>query len=128
MLTYSTGIFEIRISDGLLEVRIEGVRTPQMNGEADRAINSLFNAALVSAVAFDIRASDYALSPVELESRVRQIGRQCCGIPLAFIGRDNQQGQIRRAVNAIEAIHGIARGFRCRRQAYAWLKRTRQPA
>lgn len=128
MRTYSTGIFEIRISDGLLEVRVEGVRTPQMNGEADRAFNSLFNAASVSAIAFDIRACDYALSPIELESRVRQIGRQCCGIPLAFIGRDSQQGQIRRAVNAIESMHGIARGFRCRRQAQTWLKRTRQPA
>jgi len=126
--TYSTSTFEVRIDDGLLEMRTEGVRTSKHGREAERTFESLFKSAPVTAVAFDIRASNYAITAVELESRIRQIGRQCRNIPLAFIGRDDQAEQIRLAVSTIERMHGTARGFRSRDKARAWLNTMRQPA
>lgn len=120
--TYSTAQFEIRIADGLLEMRTEGIRVSQMGAEPQRAMDSLLKTATVRAVAIDIRASDFRITDVELESRVRQIGRQCRGLPIAFIGRDDQSGQIRVALGAIGQMNGVARGFRSRDQAQAWLR------
>ncbi|WP_339743209.1 hypothetical protein [uncultured Maricaulis sp.] len=126
--TYSTAQFEIRIADGLLEMRTEGLRTPDMGAEPQRAMESLFKDVSVRAVAFDIRASDFRITNVELESRVRQIGRQCRGLPIAFISRDDQKDQIRIALGAIGQMNGIARGFRSRDKAHAWLREVSRPA
>ena len=126
--TYSTSQFEIRIQDGLLEMRTEGLRTSAMGAEPELAFDSLFASAPVRAVAFDIRASDFRLSAVQLETRIRQIGRQCRGLPIAFIGRVDQQEQIRVAVTVIGQMDGNARSFRSRNKAHAWLRSVCRPS
>jgi hypothetical protein len=120
--TYSTSQFEIRIKDGLLEMRTDGVRTSGMGTEPQRALDSLLRGAPVDAVAFDIRASEFRISDTELESRVREIGRQFRGLPLAFIGRRDQQAQIRLAAAVIGQMNGTARAFISRDKAHAWLR------
>lgn len=122
---YSTSQFEIRITDGLLEMRTEGARTSQMGAAPARAMDSLMKSAPVAVVAFDIRASDFRISNLEMESRIRQIGRQCRGLPIAFIGRGDQQGQISLAVRVIGQMDGTARGFQSRDKAHAWLRSVR---
>ncbi|WP_417469696.1 hypothetical protein [Maricaulis sp.] len=128
MRIYSTTEFEIRIRDGLLEMRSEGTRVSQTGSDGERAFSSLLRGESIEMIAFDIRAADFRFSSVELESRIRYIGRQCRGIPLAFIGRGDQRGQVRAAVQTIEKMDGTARGFQSRQQALAWLKTARQPA
>tara|TARA_R110002124_G_C8605900_1_gene484849 strand:+ start:102 stop:482 length:381 start_codon:yes stop_codon:yes gene_type:complete len=123
--TYSTSEFEIRIDDGLLEMRSEGKRMPQTGSDGERAFNSLLQSESIQLAAFDIRAADFDFSKVELESRIRHIGRQCRGIPLAFIGRGDQQDQLRAALHVINQMDGIARTFRSRGQALAWLRSQR---
>ena len=125
MRTYSTSEFEIRIDDGLLEMRSEGKRMPQTGSDGERAFNSLLQSESIQLAAFDIRAADFDFSKVELESRIRHIGRQCRGIPLAFIGRGDQQDQLRAALHVINQMDGIARTFRSRGQALAWLRSQR---
>lgn len=122
MRTYSTSQFEIRIKDGLLEMRTDGLRTSGMGAEPQRALDSLLRSAPVDAVAFDIRASDFRISDTELECRVREIGRQFRGLPLAFIGRRDQQAQIRLAAAVIGQMNGTARAFISRDKAHAWLR------
>lgn len=128
MQTYSTSQFEIRIKDGLLEMRIEGIRTPGMSADAARAFESLFRSAPVTAVAFDIRAIDLRISRVDLESRSRHFARQCRGLPVAMIGRGDQQEQMRIAIGVVDRMNGTARAFRSREKAHAWLRSVRQPA
>ncbi|WP_417482803.1 hypothetical protein [Maricaulis sp.] len=128
MRTYSTSEFEIRIKDGLLEMRSEGTRVSQTGSDGERAFNSLLRSESIEIASFDIRSADFRFTSVELESRIRYIGRQCRGIPLAFIGRSDQQDQVRAAVRAIEKMDGVARGFRSREKALAWLDTMRQPA
>ena len=120
MRTYSTSEFEIRIDNGLLEMRSEGKRMPQTGSDGERAFNSLLQSESIQLAAFDIRAADFDFSKVELESRIRHIGRQCRGIPLAFIGRGDQQD-----LHVINQMDGIARTFRSRGQALAWLRSQR---
>lgn len=128
MRTYSTSQFEIRIKNGLLEMRTEGLRTAAMGAEPEQALDSLLASAPVRAVSFDVRASDFRVSAVQLACRVRHIGRQCRGLPIAFIGRVDQEEQIRLAVTEVEAMNGTARGFRSRSKAHAWLRSACQQA
>ncbi len=128
MRTYSTSQFEIRIADGLLEMRTQGERTAAMGAEPELALDRLLASAPVRAIAFDIRASDFRLSAVQVETRIRQIGRQCRGLPIAFIGRADQHEQTRLAVRVIGQMDGNARGFRSRDEAQAWLRTMCQPA
>ena len=98
---------------------------PQTGSDGERAFNSLLQSESIQLAAFDIRAADFDFSKVELESRIRHIGRQCRGIPLAFIGRGDQQDQLRAALHVINQMDGIARTFRSRGQALAWLRSQR---
>ncbi|WP_417489611.1 hypothetical protein [Maricaulis sp.] len=125
MRTYSTSEFEIRIDNGLLEMRSEGPRVSKSGSDGERAFTSLLRSESIRLAAFDIRAADFAFSKVELETRIRYIGRQCRGMPLAFIGRGDQQDQLRAALRVIEQMDGIARAFRSREQALTWLRAQR---
>ena len=93
--------------------------------DGERAFTSLLRSESIRLAAFDIRAADFAFSRVELETRIRYIGRQCRGMPLAFIGRGDQQDQLRAALRVIEQMDGIARAFRSREQALTWLRAQR---
>lgn len=127
MRTYSTSEFEIRIDDGLLEMRSEGARVSKSGSDGERAFNSLMQSEPIRLAAFDIRAADFNFSKIELEMRIRHIGRLCRDIPLALIGRGDQQDQLHIALNVIGQMGGNARAFRSRGQAIAWL-RAQRPA
>ena len=122
MQTFSTENFEIRIDSGLLELRTEGAGLVAMGSGAERALSSMLRLTAVRAVCFDIRASMSQYSEQELGSRIRQIGRLCRGLPIAFIGRKDQSDQIDAALRTHREMGETSRAFRQRCLARAWLK------
>ena len=93
-----------------------------MGASAERALSSMLQVTAVKAVCFDIRASMIRYSEQELGSRIRQIGRLCRGLPIAFIGRKDQSDQIAAALRTHREMGEVSRAFRQSCQARAWLK------
>tara|TARA_R110000868_G_scaffold158190_3_gene386135 strand:+ start:18137 stop:18523 length:387 start_codon:yes stop_codon:yes gene_type:complete len=120
--TFSTEHFEIRIDRGLLEMRTEDAGLLAMGAGTEHALASMLRIATVRAACFDIRASKRRYSDEELSSRIRQIGRLCRSMPIAFIGRQEQRDQIDAALRRYREMSETTRTFRQRCDARAWLK------
>ncbi|OLF80810.1 hypothetical protein AWH62_13895 [Maricaulis sp. W15] len=118
---YSMEGFEIRIDGSVLEMRTEGTRTVGMGRDSGRSFESFLAHSDVSGVLFDVRGAHYDFTPDAWEERARVIARICTPYPTAFVGRPDQDGQIGRVMELLEARGGSALHCRSRQSARVWL-------
>lgn len=118
---YAMPGFEIRVKDGVLEMRTEGERTQDNGRDTEQAFISLLRHARPKALVFDVRGADYTLSSIAWRERVRSVAKTTRDYPLALIGRSAQMQQCRDIVTAHRQMGGLSDSFTSRRDALRWI-------
>jgi hypothetical protein len=114
--------FEIRIKDGILEMRTEGMRTAGMGLDPERAFKSLVRLHPIEAILFDVRQAHYVLDDLAWSERARIVARMCKSYTTAFICRPDQVDQTRIVLDFHTEFGGRSDQFRSRKMARDWIR------
>ncbi|BDX00401.1 hypothetical protein [Maricaulis maris] len=125
---YSMEGFEIRIDGGVLEMRTEGTRKPEMGSDPGRSFESFLANSDISGVLFDVRGAQYEFSDLEWEERARTISRVCQSFPTAIVSRPDQDAATRRVLDLLELRGGTGLSCRSRQVARDWLQEMTAPS
>lgn len=125
--TYSMDGFELSQRDGIIEIRTWGERPADQLGQTSRLFEALTApppaGGPVAGVLYDARDSQYDLSEVEMQQRVRTIARQLGPFRVACIIRPEQE-ELFQQFRKVHAGHGhTASAFASIEDGRDWLKR-----
>ena len=118
---YAMPGFEIRVKDGILELRTDGERTEENGQDTERAFGSLVAHAQPDALLFDVREATYTLSPSRWKERAAVVARMTRDYPLAIVIRDDQLVLNNEVITRLREMGGTGKTFTTRTEARAWL-------
>jgi len=119
--SYSSGDFQYKLVDGVIELKIEGERLPGSGKNLAREFRNQAPRANTNLIIFDIRESYHPLTKAEWAEKIERTAILFKGYILALVIRPDQMIESMEMQQAHEAKGGIIKTFSRPGDAREWV-------
>lgn len=121
--SYSMEGLDLRLKDGVIELRTQGVRLAGAEQTPAHIFSRIAKQIDSTLILYDVRDATYELSELEIEERYRFVARIFKGYRIAYVIRREQSALAQKACDAHARLGDAASCFTSLNAARRWLQR-----